>query len=214
MPPLPVDEHQRVVGGEAAQVGGPREGRRVTDGLDVDVERRNHVAQQVREVGVALLHDLARRDHVDRNWRLGHRSRLCSASDCHEPLQFERHLGERDVKLRDLPLGDGHLPSLGLVADQHDLHCVRACRNVADLECAAGAGVGPQAEVGQADLCPCDGTARASHGDRSSQGSLRRKRPSLTESEDRSQDRCAFLHFAPSFPVPIRPTPCDEIPSG
>ncbi len=65
--PLPVDQHQRVVGRQAAQVGGPREGGRVRNRLDVDVERRHDVAQQVGEVGIALLHDLACRDHVDGN---------------------------------------------------------------------------------------------------------------------------------------------------
>jgi hypothetical protein len=55
MPPLAVDQHQRVIGRQAAQIGGPNDCRRIRNRLHVDVVRRDDIAQQVLQVRVALV---------------------------------------------------------------------------------------------------------------------------------------------------------------
>ena len=170
--PLPVDQHQRVIRREAAKVRGPREGRRVRNRLNVDVERRDHVAQQVGEVGVALLNDVRRRDHVDGYGRFGHRSRLGAATDCDQAFELQCGRNHGRVEPGGLARGDRDLGPIGLIADQDDRHIVRAGRNVRDRVAAVGAAVGAQVEVRKRHLRARQRGAGALHGHGALEGSL------------------------------------------
>ena len=72
--PLAVDEHQSLVGAEAAQIGGADERRLVADRLRVDVVRRNQRAHDVRQVGRALIRKIFAADEIDRRRGIGGRT--------------------------------------------------------------------------------------------------------------------------------------------
>ncbi len=65
-----------MVGRQVAQVGRAHHRGGVADRLGVDVVRRGEGAQQVLQIGVALVDELLDRDDVDRHHRLDHRARL------------------------------------------------------------------------------------------------------------------------------------------
>ena len=67
MPPLAIDQHQRVVGRKIAQVRRADDGRAVGDRLRVDAEGRNDRAQGVEQVRVALVPQRRLADDV--HWR-------------------------------------------------------------------------------------------------------------------------------------------------
>ena len=71
MPALSVDQHQRMVGREAAQGRGANEPACVTDWLRVDVVGGHEGSQLIANVGVALPDDVFGRNDVDRHRRVG-----------------------------------------------------------------------------------------------------------------------------------------------
>ena len=71
MAPLAIDEHEGVVGGQAAQARRPYDAGRVPDRLGIHIEGRDDGAQQVAQVGVALFDEVPRRDGVDGDGGLG-----------------------------------------------------------------------------------------------------------------------------------------------
>ena len=98
--PLPVHEHQRVVGGHAPQARGADDGGHVPVLLRVDVEGREQHPQLVGEIGAALADDLGGGDDVDRHRRLGDRPRLGAAADDDDVLdELRRRRGFRVVPL-------------------------------------------------------------------------------------------------------------------
>ena len=64
--PLPVHEHQRVVRGQAAQTRRAHDLGRVSRGLRVHVEGRDHGSEQVVHIRVALVDEVLRRYGIDR----------------------------------------------------------------------------------------------------------------------------------------------------
>ena len=141
VPALAVDQHQRVVGGEAAQVGGSDESCRVPDRLGVDVVGGDQRPQLIADVGAALADDVLNRNGVDRHRRFDGRPRLCAAADDDHPLR-ELHR-QHDVQ-RHRGRGGNYHPAahLGAEAGQGERHLVRAGRQRGDRELASAVGEG------------------------------------------------------------------------
>ena len=139
VPALAVDQHERVVWGEAAQVGWSDESSRVPDGLGVDVVGRDQGPQLIADVGAALADDVLERDGVDRHRRLDDRSRLGAAADDDHPLLDQhRHL---HVEGNRRPGGHFH----GVACDRREpghreRHVVRTGCQRGEREPAAGVG--------------------------------------------------------------------------
>ena len=94
---LAVDEDQRVVGGEVAQVRGPDDGRGVADELDADVEGRDDGPQLVREGRLSLGREVLAANDVDGHRRLDHRPGLGARADDHDQLlDADAHLDVED----------------------------------------------------------------------------------------------------------------------
>ncbi len=73
MAALAVDEHQRLIRREPAQVGGANEGRRVADRLGADVVGRHQRAHEVGQVRGAAIREVLAADQVDRRRRIRNR---------------------------------------------------------------------------------------------------------------------------------------------
>ena len=67
MAALTVDEHEDLVGAEAAQCRRPHGVGAVADGRSRKVERRRESLNHLRRLGIAARRDLFLRDDVDRN---------------------------------------------------------------------------------------------------------------------------------------------------
>ena len=61
-----VDQHQRVIGCQAAKIGRTHDRCRVTDRLHIDVIRRHDVPDQITQIGIALIDELIAGDNVHR----------------------------------------------------------------------------------------------------------------------------------------------------
>ena len=170
--PLPVHQNQRVVRGQAAQVGRTRERGRVTDGLDVHVEGRHNVAEQVGEVVVALVDDLRTGDDVDGDRRFGHRTRPGAGADGDDAAQRDGFLAQKHVELRRLAVRDGHLLPLGGVADQLNLDQVRSGGYAADAEGAVVAAQAADVESGDEHLGADDSLVGRAIANRAFEGAL------------------------------------------
>ena len=105
---LPVDQNQRMVRCEAAEVRRPDDGRGVAVLLRVHVEGRQHRPQLVGEVRAALPDDIGRRDGIDRHRRRGHRAGSRAAADDDDFLGERRRWSGGVRSLR--PAGGGVLP--------------------------------------------------------------------------------------------------------
>ena len=133
MPPLAVDQDERVIVGEVAQGGRPDERGRVADRMRGDVERRDQGAQLVVQRGGALADDVLERYGVDGNRRFGDRPGLgAAADDDHQLFELHRKLA---VDGRCRPAGDGHAaPHHRSEAGQRERHIVGAGRQLRDRE--------------------------------------------------------------------------------
>ena len=91
---LSVHQDQRVVRRQVAKHRRPDDRRRIADRLRVDVERGDDRAQLILQIDDALVGDVGRREHVDRNRRLRNGPRPGSGADddglLSEPV--EQHL--------------------------------------------------------------------------------------------------------------------------
>ena len=196
VPALAVDEYQGVVGGEAAQVGGSDESRRVTDGLGVDVVGGDQGPQLIADVGAALADDILIRNGVDRHRRLDDRPRLCAAADDDHPLR-ELHR-QHDVQ-RQRSRGDDHHSAahLGAEAGQGERDLVRTGRRRGDRELASAVGEGGPWRIAAGRAAGLHGDARQDEacrvGDRTGQhtvlrpGGLRRQHDRDKEEQDGSR---------------------------
>ena len=86
---LAVDQHQRLVGRQVAQVGRAHEGGAVGDREALGVERRRDVGQLVGEVGRGLLLEVGRTEHVDRRQRFGRRAALHAGTGDDQLVEFD-----------------------------------------------------------------------------------------------------------------------------
>ena len=152
MAALAVDQHERVIRGEAAQTGGPNDTRRVPHRLGIHVEGRDDGAQQVVQVGVALFDEVARRDGVDGDGGLGGGAGAGAAPDRDQTLQRQGRFAEFDVELEGPAVGDGDFANLGRVTDQRDLDGVGPGGDAGDLVVAVRVGEPAHVERGDADL--------------------------------------------------------------
>jgi len=119
---LAVDQHEQLVGGEAAQRRRIDELRRVGRRLAVGLERRRGVAQQLIEVRLGGgVDEVVDRKRVDGDGRLQGRSALTPRPDDH-------HFSERGLRLEPKRGGGGFtgsnldLPLQGFVSDKARLH--------------------------------------------------------------------------------------------
>ena len=108
--PLAVDQHQRMVRGQPAQVRRPHDGGGVAVLLRVDVEGGQDRPQPVGEVAAALPRDVGGRDGVDRRRRLGHRPGARAAADHHDLVGERRR---RRLRRRIPPILAWPLPAPG-----------------------------------------------------------------------------------------------------
>ena len=76
MTALAIDQDQRLIGCHATQLRRPHDRRRITDRLRVDAIGRNNVANQIAEIGSALVDEFVSSNDVYRDHRFGHRARL------------------------------------------------------------------------------------------------------------------------------------------
>ena len=157
VPALAVDEHQRVIRRQAAQVGGPDDPRRVAHRLRVDVEGGDQRPQLIPDVRAALADDILVGDGVDRHRRLDDRARLgAAADDDHALLELRR---ERDVQ-RHRGGGADRYPAAHLrtEARENERDIVGAGRQRGDRETA-----GPVRKSGSARIAT--GGSAGFHGD-------------------------------------------------
>ncbi len=152
MTPLSIHEHQRLVGREAAQVGWPREGSSVTDGLGVDVEGGYDVAQHVREVDVALVDDLGGGDDVYRNGRLRNRARSGAGPDGRDPAEDDRLLGHCHIEKGLRASCDRNLLPRNGIPDALNLDQVSARGHAPDFEATIVVGQCSEGKGGDEDL--------------------------------------------------------------
>ena len=89
---LAVHQHQRVVGGQVAQVRRPHDGRRVADRLRVDVEGRDDCPELADQVPAPLPDQIRRADDVHGHGGLGDRARRGAAAHDHDGLGDHRQL--------------------------------------------------------------------------------------------------------------------------
>ena len=90
---LAVDQDQRVIGCQVAQVRRPDDGRRVADWLNADVERGDDGPQLLGQVRTALADEILVADDIDRHGRGGHRPGLGAGPDDDHLLGTpDRHL--------------------------------------------------------------------------------------------------------------------------
>ena len=101
VPTLAVDQDEHLVGTEAAEAGGVDVVGAVGDGLVRRVERRGEGGEDLVHFGLADLHDLGGRNHVDRDGGLGRGTRGAGADD--------GHLGERQRAGREPEVGGDRL---------------------------------------------------------------------------------------------------------
>ena len=152
MASLAVDQDQRVVGGQAPEVRGTHDPRRVARGLGVDVVRRHHRAEQVAQVGVALVGELSPRDGVDRHHGLGRGSRTGPASHGHHALQGNGRRGQEHVQANS-PAGDDHdLATFQLIADRSKLDLVGPRGHAGHLIASVRLGCAPHAGLHEVHL--------------------------------------------------------------
>ena len=181
--PLPVEQDQRVIRSQVAQVSGPDDRSRVADGLNVHVVGRHDISNQARHVGVPLTHNLPSGDDIDGDRRLcdGPGPRTRSHDD--QAFQLQCHLGERHVELGGLSIGDGDRPALRLVANQHEHHLMRASGYVSDLVASVVTSVDAHREFRKADLRYRQAGARARVRNSALECALRRCRPGVDKCE-------------------------------
>ena len=91
VPPLAVDQDQRVVVSKIAQAGRPHQGGGIADRMRRHVEGRHQVAQLLVELRRALAHDVIDRNRVDGDLGLGHRTGIRTAAEDDDPF-FEPRL--------------------------------------------------------------------------------------------------------------------------
>ena len=151
VPALAVDQHQRVVRGEAAQVGGTDDPGRVAHRLRVDVEGGDQRPQLIPHVGAALTDDVLVGDGVYRDRRRDHRSGPGPAAD-HDHLLLELR-PEHDVQ-RHRAGGDGHpAPHVAAESGQRERHVVGGGRQPLEHEAPRPVGYdGPRWVLGYAGL--------------------------------------------------------------
>ena len=132
MATLAVDQDQGMIGRKAAQVCRARKCRCVTDGLNVDVERRHHVAQQVGEIRTPLIGDIAAADYVDGHHRFGHRTRLRTTT--YHSHCFEENNGfvHGCIEPGRFPIHHGGFHNHRLVSDKAKIHHMGSCRRLLD----------------------------------------------------------------------------------
>ena len=85
---LAVHQDERVVGCQIAQVHRSDDRGRIADRLRVDIEGGDQGSQLVRQVAGTLPYKILEGDGVNRYDRLGYRSRLRTAPDHDDPLDF------------------------------------------------------------------------------------------------------------------------------
>ena len=142
MAPLAVDQEQRVIGRQVAQVRRTNDGRRVADRLNVDVEGGDHGPQLLRQLGSALGDEVIGPDDVDRHGRLDGRARLRSAADDDE------RRGDRAELQDKIPLDR---------LARHQLHIVQdACLKAGHLRRDR---IGPGRQIGELVIPACVRTA-------------------------------------------------------
>ena len=132
MATLAIDQDQGVIGSEAAQIRRARERRRVADGLDVDVERRHYVAQQVGEIRTPLVVDIAVANHVDGHHRFGHRTRLCTTTDHSQSFEENSRFAHGHIKPGCFPIHNGYFHRYRLEPEKAKLHHMGSCRHLLD----------------------------------------------------------------------------------
>ena len=86
-----VDEYQRVVGGQAAQIGRTDQRGGIADGLGVDIEGRHNRSHQILQIGFALLDDLCAADHINGHGRFDDGTRFCPGTNDHQFFE-DNHL--------------------------------------------------------------------------------------------------------------------------
>ena len=128
-----VDEHQRLIGREAAQRERPHDVVRVGDALMREVHRRCQRLQNLPGLGHALFRHVLGREDVDRYRELLRRGVARARSDHHvHRRQADRLLGEDEI-LRDGCLVHHDARRARLVAQQPNAQQIRAGGLAADL---------------------------------------------------------------------------------
>ena len=155
-----VDEHQRLIGREAAQRERPHDVVRVGDALMREVHRRCQRLQNLPGLGHALFRHVLRREHIDRDRELLRCGMPRPRSDHHvHRRQADRLLGEDEI-LRDGCLVHDDARGARLIAEQPNAQQIRAGRQAANLIAALIVARRAQAAAFGRDHRPGEGRAR------------------------------------------------------
>ncbi len=134
MAPPPVHQHQRVVGGEAAQRERPNDIIRVGHALARKVHRRRQRLEDLARLARALLRQLLGREHVHRHRQLFGRGVTRARPDYDvDRRERDRLRGHREVLRGRATIGDGHARRLGDVAEQPHAHGEGARAHAANI---------------------------------------------------------------------------------
>ena len=121
--PLAVHQDEYLVGAEAAQARRVDVVRPVGDGLVGGVERRCQRGEDLIDLGLAVVGDLLRRDHVHWHWCFDGGARGARADDDHL-VQRERRRRELEVTGHGLSRRDRHPLLRRVIADEARAHGV------------------------------------------------------------------------------------------
>ena len=151
MPPLPVQEHERLIGPQPAQREGPLHVHPASDGRAGEVQRWHEHLQDLRDLGSARDLHLLAPHHVDRHGRLGDGAlgRPASAGDG-DRLERKARPGKGEVVGHRLIGVDGHDRVRRHVADEPrgEVHAPWLRQEAIG---AVGAGLGAALRAGDVD---------------------------------------------------------------
>ena len=188
VPPLAVDEHQCLIGREAAQGRWTHMVGAVADRCARKVERGRESLNHLRRLDAAGLLNVHRRQHVNRHRRVDHRPLTASRPDHGDGVQIRHGLLQREVLRDGLPTDDGEGIGHRSVADQPGAELVAACGH-AQLVAAVALCDRAALRAGDEDRRSLQRLSRRA-GDSSADGAARLSRERRRAREDQHADSC------------------------